>query len=375
MPAMGDSVSEGTILEWHKQEGDSVTEDETIVEISTDKVDAEVPSPASGTVVKVHAAEGDTVHVGALLAEIALDGAAGAEGNGAATIPEPAAAEATRRRAEAAAPARGRDGRDHDAGDGRVGVRGRHPRVGQAAGRRGRGGRDDRRDLHRQGRRRGARARRGRDGRDPRPARRHRDRRPGDRAPDVGGAGAAPPPAPEAKPAEPAEPGASRRRSCSTTASASRPSPAASRRPRASTSRGIQGTGPAGRIQKDDVLAAARQRQGRDRSGRRERHPHQGRPGDARALHGRVAVDPTATLFRTLTVTGSTRAARSSRRRPQGLLHAPDRLRDRARRDRADAGDGPPLLRDRRQAVPRRRWRASTSASPSTSRRRTAGAR
>ena len=76
MPAMGDSVSEGTILEWHKQEGDSVSEDETIVEISTDKVDAEVPSPATGTVVKVHAAEGDTVHVGALLAEIALDGGA-----------------------------------------------------------------------------------------------------------------------------------------------------------------------------------------------------------------------------------------------------------------------------------------------------------
>ena len=86
MPAMGDSVSEGTILEWHKQEGDSVSEDETIVEISTDKVDAEVPSPATGTVVKVHAAEGDTVHVGALLAEIALNGG----GNGAA----PAAPEA-----------------------------------------------------------------------------------------------------------------------------------------------------------------------------------------------------------------------------------------------------------------------------------------
>ena len=65
MPAMGDSVSEGTILEWRKQEGDQVSEDETIVEISTDKVDAEVPSPATGTVVKVHAAEGDTVHVGA----------------------------------------------------------------------------------------------------------------------------------------------------------------------------------------------------------------------------------------------------------------------------------------------------------------------
>ena len=70
MPAMGDSVSEGTVLEWHKQEGDQVSEDEVLVEISTDKVDAEVPAPATGTVVKIHAAEGDTIAVGAVLAEI-----------------------------------------------------------------------------------------------------------------------------------------------------------------------------------------------------------------------------------------------------------------------------------------------------------------
>src|ERR1700749_648193 len=74
MPAMGDSVSEGTVLEWHKQEGETVDADETIVEISTDKVDAEVPSPVAGTVVKRHVAEGDTVAVGALLAEVATDG-------------------------------------------------------------------------------------------------------------------------------------------------------------------------------------------------------------------------------------------------------------------------------------------------------------
>ena len=71
MPQMGDSVSEGTGLEWHKQEGDSVSEDEVLVEISTDKVDAEVPSPAAGTIVKIHVAEGDTIQVGAVLAEIA----------------------------------------------------------------------------------------------------------------------------------------------------------------------------------------------------------------------------------------------------------------------------------------------------------------
>ncbi|HEX8086292.1 MAG TPA: multifunctional oxoglutarate decarboxylase/oxoglutarate dehydrogenase thiamine pyrophosphate-binding subunit/dihydrolipoyllysine-residue succinyltransferase subunit [Solirubrobacteraceae bacterium] len=81
LPAMGESVTEGTVLEWHKQEGDTVEADETLVEVSTDKVDAEVPAPASGTVVKIHAAEGDTVQVGAVLAEIA-------SGNGASAPPK-----------------------------------------------------------------------------------------------------------------------------------------------------------------------------------------------------------------------------------------------------------------------------------------------
>src|SRR3954467_10282552 len=85
LPQMGESVTEGTVLEWHKQEGDRVEADEVIVEVSTDKVDAEVPAPASGTVAKIHAAEGDTVQVGAVLAEIAT-------GNGAAPTSAPAAA-------------------------------------------------------------------------------------------------------------------------------------------------------------------------------------------------------------------------------------------------------------------------------------------
>src|SRR5438270_17563 len=76
MPAMGDSVAEGTVLEWHKQEGDSVAADETLVEISTDKVDAEVPAPAAGTVVKIHAVEGDTVTVGQVIARMSADGGA-----------------------------------------------------------------------------------------------------------------------------------------------------------------------------------------------------------------------------------------------------------------------------------------------------------
>jgi multifunctional 2-oxoglutarate metabolism enzyme len=93
MPAMGDSVSEGTVLEWHKGEGDSVSADETLVEISTDKVDAEVPAPIAGTVVKVHAAEGDTITVGSVLAEIAPQGEAAVAGNGGAAAPSEAPAE------------------------------------------------------------------------------------------------------------------------------------------------------------------------------------------------------------------------------------------------------------------------------------------
>jgi 2-oxoglutarate decarboxylase len=89
LPAMGESVREGTILEWHKQEGEAVEADETLVEVSTDKVDAEVPAPASGTLVKIHAAEGETVAVGTVLAEISTNGAAPAP---AAEAPAPAPA-------------------------------------------------------------------------------------------------------------------------------------------------------------------------------------------------------------------------------------------------------------------------------------------
>jgi len=70
MPQMGESVSEGTILTWHKQEGDWVEKDETIVEVSTDKVDAEVPAPAAGKLVKILAQEDETVEVGQALAEL-----------------------------------------------------------------------------------------------------------------------------------------------------------------------------------------------------------------------------------------------------------------------------------------------------------------
>jgi 2-oxoglutarate decarboxylase len=70
MPQMGESVSEGTVLTWHKHEGDWVEKDETLVEVSTDKVDAEVPAPASGKLVKILAQEDETVAVGQPLAEL-----------------------------------------------------------------------------------------------------------------------------------------------------------------------------------------------------------------------------------------------------------------------------------------------------------------
>ncbi len=74
-PAAGESVTEGTILEWRVKVGDAIKVDDTIVEISTDKVDLELPAPASGTVSEILVAEGDTVTVGQLIARIAVNGA------------------------------------------------------------------------------------------------------------------------------------------------------------------------------------------------------------------------------------------------------------------------------------------------------------
>src|SRR5260370_1255489 len=74
-PSAGESVTEGTILEWHFQIGDPIKADETIVEISTDKVDVELPAPARGRVSEILVAEGETVTVGQVIARIAVDGA------------------------------------------------------------------------------------------------------------------------------------------------------------------------------------------------------------------------------------------------------------------------------------------------------------
>ena len=77
MPKLGESIIEATITKWLLQEGDSVAEDDPIVEIATDKVDSEIPSPVEGKIAKVHFSEGDVVPVGAVIALIEMDGEAG----------------------------------------------------------------------------------------------------------------------------------------------------------------------------------------------------------------------------------------------------------------------------------------------------------
>ncbi|HEY1833066.1 MAG TPA: multifunctional oxoglutarate decarboxylase/oxoglutarate dehydrogenase thiamine pyrophosphate-binding subunit/dihydrolipoyllysine-residue succinyltransferase subunit [Solirubrobacteraceae bacterium] len=89
-PAAGESVTEGTILEWHVKVGDAIKADDTIVEISTDKVDVELPSPAAGTVTEILVEEGDTVTVGQVIARIAV-GSNGAVPSAPPASPEPTA--------------------------------------------------------------------------------------------------------------------------------------------------------------------------------------------------------------------------------------------------------------------------------------------
>src|SRR5204863_2440520 len=99
MPQMGVSVSEGTITKWLKQQGEQVEADEPLLEISTDKVDTEVPSPGSGVLSEILVQEGATVDVGTKLAVIGGDGASAQPGEPAEPVqqdapPEPATAEA-----------------------------------------------------------------------------------------------------------------------------------------------------------------------------------------------------------------------------------------------------------------------------------------
>ncbi|HZB78764.1 MAG TPA: dihydrolipoamide acetyltransferase family protein [Actinomycetota bacterium] len=87
MPQLGETIVEGTILKWLKGEGEVIERDEPLFEISTDKVDTEVPSPVTGTVAKILVQEGQTVAVGTDLAEISEDGAAASESGAAGAAP------------------------------------------------------------------------------------------------------------------------------------------------------------------------------------------------------------------------------------------------------------------------------------------------
>ena len=125
MPQMGESIAEGTITKWLKQVGDRVERDEPLFEISTDKVDAEIPSPAAGTLTEIRFKEGDTVEINTTVA--VLDGeSAGA----ASTTASPAKAEAA---PESASKAEAPVGQPPQASPGETGAAPRLPQVEAAA--------------------------------------------------------------------------------------------------------------------------------------------------------------------------------------------------------------------------------------------------
>ncbi|TMU97520.1 2-oxoglutarate dehydrogenase, E2 component, dihydrolipoamide succinyltransferase [Streptomyces sp. DASNCL29] len=121
LPALGESVTEGTVTRWLKAEGERVEADEPLLEVSTDKVDTEIPAPSAGVLTSIKVAEDETVEVGAELAVIDDGGAAPAEAPAPAAEPAPAAqpepapapaAEAPAPAPAAAAPAGGAEGTD-----------------------------------------------------------------------------------------------------------------------------------------------------------------------------------------------------------------------------------------------------------------------
>src|SRR5262250_724015 len=91
MPQMGESIAEGTLTRWLKKPGDKVARDEPIFEISTDKVDAEIPSPSAGMLAEIKVQEGQTVPINTVVAQIETEaGAAAAAGKAASAPPPPA---------------------------------------------------------------------------------------------------------------------------------------------------------------------------------------------------------------------------------------------------------------------------------------------
>ena len=94
LPALGESVTEGTVTRWLKQVGDTVAVDEPLLEVSTDKVDTEIPSPVAGTLLEIKASEDETVEVGAVLCVIGDSSEAGSSADAPSSSDEPAAAPA-----------------------------------------------------------------------------------------------------------------------------------------------------------------------------------------------------------------------------------------------------------------------------------------
>ena len=109
MPQMGESIAEGTIVRWIKKVGDPIDKDEPLFEISTDKVDAEIPSPGAGVVLEITVKEGETVPVNSVVARIGAKGEQPAAGASTAAGAMPA-------EAPAAAPGTGPDGAGVTAG-------------------------------------------------------------------------------------------------------------------------------------------------------------------------------------------------------------------------------------------------------------------
>ncbi len=116
MPQMGESIAEGTVSKWLKQVGDTVERDEPILEISTDKVDAEIPAPSGGTLVEIAVSEGATVEVGTVVAYIDPDGGPPAT-NGKPAVEAPAAAGASAGEGAGAEPAGTPEAPDRAAGE------------------------------------------------------------------------------------------------------------------------------------------------------------------------------------------------------------------------------------------------------------------
>src|SRR5687768_10219651 len=101
MPQMGESIAEGTVSKWLKKVGDAVARDEPLLEISTDKVDAEIPAPSAGVLAEIKVQEGTTVEVGAIVAVIDTEAKAGAV----TSAPAPAPAAQSKQPANPVAPA------------------------------------------------------------------------------------------------------------------------------------------------------------------------------------------------------------------------------------------------------------------------------